>query len=137
VSDVKSVTVWRKTYSVEAIRLTNDNYQKVADEIGGIGETEDGHPVVLFNSVVGKVEAFIGDWVIQISENRYYRMDPETFARKYHTHSERASEDEKYARVHNLVLEAMRKQDVATYHGDSNGMDIVAVEITNKIIGEL
>jgi hypothetical protein len=137
-SDVKSTTFWRKSYAVEAIRLTNDNYQQVTDAIGGtVGETEDGHPVVFFDSVVGKVESSIGDWIIQISENRYYRMDPETFARKYNTHSERMAEDEKYAKVHNLVLQAMLKQDSATYHGDGNGMDLVAVEITKQILNEL
>lgn len=137
-SDVKSITVWRKSYPVEAIRLTNDNYQQIADAINGtFGETEEGYPVVLFNSVIGKVEASIGDWILQISENRYHRMDPETYARKFSTHSERMSEDEKYAKVHNLVCEAMRKQDSATYHGDSNGMDLVAIEVTKRILSEL
>ncbi|QEQ93937.1 hypothetical protein SEA_KARDASHIAN_72 [Streptomyces phage Kardashian] len=137
-SDIKSTTFWRKSYAVEAIRLTNDNIQKVADEIdGSLGETADGDPIVIFNSVVGRVQAAIGDWLIQISEGRFYRMEDEAFARKYSTHSERAAEDEKYAKVHNLVLEAMRKQDTATYHGDSNGMDLVAVEITKKLLNEL
>lgn len=137
-NEVRSTTFWRKSYPVEAIRLTDDNLQQVADSIGGtIGETADGRPVMLFDSVVGKVEAAIGDWIIQITESRFYRMDAETFAKKYGTHSERVAEDEKYARVHNLVCEAMVKQDSATYHGDSNGMDLVAVEITKKILGEL
>jgi hypothetical protein len=46
--------------------------------------------------------------------------------------------DEKFAKVHQLVMDAMRKQDAATYHGQSSdGMDIVAIETTKKILEEI
>lgn len=133
-----TTTFWRRTYSVQAVRLTLDNYKQIADYLGWeyhekgpdgpyIGDT---HPLA--------PEAGIGDWVVKGDageEILTYAHDD--FLEQFRTHSEQISEDEKYAKVFELVTKAMRKQDAATYHGDSTGMDLVAIETTKKLLEEL
>ena len=138
-TQTKSTTFWRKTYAVEAIRLTLENHQEVANNIGGVaGKDADEKPVVLFRGVTGKTEAAMGDWIIQISDNLYHRMPHENFVRKYWTNEERMASDEKYAKIHALLAGAMTTQVSVVLNGDSEGeMDLVLDATTKKILGEL
>jgi hypothetical protein len=134
---------WRKTYSVKAVRLTRDNIQAVAIEINAeysespnLVSSDTNTPVP--NIFISRSRAFIGDWVVQFGEDLYVVFEHENFMRKFLTHSEKASTDEKYAKVFDLVQKAMLAQDSATYHGDGSGeMDLVTVRTTLKILEEL
>lgn len=45
------------------------------------------------------------------------------------------AETEKYAEVHNLVVNAMQKQDIATYNDEAvKGMDLIADKTTRDIL---
>lgn len=136
--DVKSTKFWRKSYSVEAVRLTLDNYRQVADFLGGnyYEDTKKG-PYIRFGGN-GAPETFIGEWVVRITDDFYTSFSHEDFMGKFQTHSEHMAEDEKYAKVFQLVQKAMLAQDSATYHGDgAGGMDLVTIETTKKILDEL
>lgn len=132
-----TTTFWRKTYSVDAVRLTLDNYKQVADYLGWeYHETADREPYI--EDGPSAPEAGIGDWLVKGGAGEEFVIyDHDDFLEAFRTHSEQISEDEKYAKVYELVAKAMRKQDAATYNGDSSGMDLVAIETTKKILNEL
>jgi len=125
----------RKTYTVEAIRVTRHNYKQIATSVKGeFVEGSPGGPYVKFLEDV----AFSGDWVVRFEDGRYETFAHEDFVRNYQTHDEREKKDEKYAKIYGLVKAAMIKQDTATYHGESSaGMDLVAIQTTQKILDEL
>jgi hypothetical protein len=135
VKDIKTTTFWRKTYPVEAVRLTLDNYRQIADFLGGDYFEDSPHqgPYIL----VGGVEAVIGDWVYKMPNDSYRLDDYEDFLKDFHTHDEQMAKDEKYAKVFQHVVSAMSTQASATYHQDTDGMDLVAIETVKKILGEL
>lgn len=128
---------WRKTYSVEAVRLTLENYKLIADFLGGEYFENSAHqgPYIQFN----REEAVLGDWVVRITETMYLTFSHEDFVKKFQTHAERQNNDEKYAKIYALVKGAMIKQDTATYHGESCSaeMDLVAIETVRKLMEEL
>lgn len=142
--DIKTVPYWSKSEMVRAIRLTEDNIHQVAQEIGreyseGLNSmVGDKAPPIPF-IMNGKSRAFIGDWVAQLDDGfDIVFFEDEEFMKKFTTHTERAADDEKYAKIFQLVMSAMNKQDTATYHGDSNnGMDLVAISTTKQILNEL
>lgn len=131
---VKSTTFWRRSFQTEAIRLTLDNYRQIADYFGEeYVEKSDEGPFIKFRGG----EAYIGEWLVKRPNNENYRvLDHEDMMKSYYTHSERMAEDERYARIHQYVVSAMKKQDGATYNSEYDGMDLVAIETTNKIIEE-
>lgn len=141
--DAKPSVFWRKTYRVEAVRITTENIRDIAEHLGlEYGEEPntfgpDKKTPVPHITSVRKGYGFVGDWVV-VYPNEDFRFYPDkVFAEDFRTHSEQLSTDEKYAKVFELVTQAMRKQDAATYHGDSNGMDLVAIETTKKLLNEL
>ena len=143
-SEITVSTFWRTSYPVKAVQLTEGNIRQIAEEIGaeyweepdtfGLDKTT---PVP--NIVYGKSRAFIGDYAAMHPDGggaTFYAR--ETFLGKFHTHSERMAKDERYAKIYAHIVSAMNKQASATWNGDSNGdMDIVAIETTKSILGEL
>jgi hypothetical protein len=137
----RSTKFWRKSCQVEALRLTPENIQSVAEEIGAEYYVSANQ----YNRLKGKPlptlelnleNAYVGDWVVKDGD-RYTFSEHEDFLRDFHTHSERLSTDEKYARVFQIVVTALQIQARATYHGDTDGMDLVAIETTKKLLEEL
>lgn len=133
IEGIKATTYWRKTYSVEAVRLTDENLQTIADYLGAELCVKSGkEPFINY----GGDEGYVGEWIVARGENfRFYSH--EDFLQAFWTHSEELSSNEQYARVFQLVASAMRRQDTATYQGDTSGMDLVVIEVTKKILREL
>lgn len=136
IGEIKSVTYWRKTFSVEAVRLTTDNMQQLADFLGASHITKHKKNADEFYIDYGGDEGYAGEWLVR-NEDNYYFLGDEEFLKAYRTHSEQESEEARYAKVFQLVISAMNKQSSATYNGDQNGMDLVAIETTKKILKEL
>jgi hypothetical protein len=134
---------WRKTYPVQAVRVTEENIKELARECSGdYNETPDmfgcNRTTPVPNITMTTSMAFVGDWVVKDEQGKFAFYSDKEFAKKYWTHSEEVSSNEKYGRIYQLVAQAMRKQDVATYNGESSyGMDLVAIRITKQIFGEL
>lgn len=133
-------TYWSKTYPIKAVRLTRENIRPIAEELGGgyfeipkgYGDERVSIPYIEYYGS----RAGIGDWYVIISDLRKF-LKHEEFEGNFWKHTEEAAENEKYANVYQLVMYAMRKQDAATYHENSDGMDLVAAETTKRILGEL
>lgn len=135
---ITTTTFWRKTYSVDAVRLTLENYKQIADYLGWDYHEKGPDGPYIGDTHPKAPEAAIGDWVVKgEAGEEFLTYGHDDFLEQFHTHSERISEDEKYAKVFELVTKAMRMQDSATYHGDTNGMDLVAIETTKKILNEI
>jgi len=133
--DLKSTPFWRKSYRVDAIRLTEDNYKQVAIELGG--EHFEGGSCHEPYIVLGGLDFPVGFWVVKLPNGNYQFEEHEDFLREYHAHAERNAEDEQYAKIYAHVVSAMNRQASATWNGDSNGdMDLVAIETTKSILGE-
>ena len=135
----ETVTYWSTSYPIEAIRLTPENMQGLADYFGGEYKEQDPdceltpkEPVIGINGWNG----WPGDWLFRRQGGEILRIIPhQNFVQEYHTHSERMANDETYAKVFQHVMSAMKSQGDATFYGDTNGMDIVAVNTTNSIMG--
>lgn len=135
---ISTTKFWRKTFPVDAVRLTLDNYKQIADYLGWDYREGATGPYIIENDHPLASEAGIGDWLVKgESRDMYLVYNDEDFLAAFRTDTERMAEDEQYAKVHELVMGAMRKQDAATYHGESNGMDLVAHETTKRILREL
>lgn len=141
--DGKPSVFWRRTYKVQAVRITNDNIREIAEHLGlEYGEEPNQFgpdkttPVPHITSM-RRGYGFIGDWVV-VYENDDFRFFPDKeFAERFRTHSEQLASDEKYAKVFQIVVAALQIQANATYHGDTDGMDLVAIETTKKLLEEL
>ncbi|QPX71411.1 hypothetical protein SscP1EGY_13 [Streptomyces phage SscP1EGY] len=139
--DVETSVYWRKSYSVEAVKITEENILELEKQLPATEYCNES--VGLDTPPVPKLYSeqrgygYIGDWVVFYAEEFYEFHAEEVFRKKFHSHSEQLSKDEKYAKVFELVTKAMRTQDAATYHGDTTGMDLVAIETTKKILEAL
>jgi hypothetical protein len=135
IGNIKSVPYWRKAYRVEAIRLTLENMQQIADFLGGdYSDIPDGMSKANIQYLGGI--GWDGDWILKVGEN-YEFIGHEDFMTGYHTHSEQLSTDEKYAKVFQIVVTALQIQANATFHGDTDGMDLVAIETTKRLLDEI
>jgi hypothetical protein len=144
-TEIETKTYWRNSESVEAVRLSEDNIEAVAKEIGakydllGNGYSED--PTFVPNIAIGGSTAFMGDWVTK-SHNPPFVIRFVSNARfmdSFQTHEQRMSADQQYAKVYLLVKSVMNKQDAATYHGDGNAaeLDLLAIATTKAILSEI
>lgn len=136
---IKATKFWRKTYGVEAIRVTPENLKELADLLNADSIETGPNQSKCIN--LGGMPVVIGDWVVHVTENFFSVFSHEDFVNKFWTHSEREAggESDKYARIFALVRNAMVQQDAITYHGDGSNaeMDRIAVETVQKIMGEL
>lgn len=133
IKDLKAVTYWRKTYPVEAIRLTEHNIQTVADFLGAeyCTKSKDDHYISY-----GGEEGCAGEWLVKEDEG-YLFFSHEEFVKAFKTHAEEMSTNERYAKVFLAVATLASRQDAATFQGDTTGMDLLIIETTKKILGEL
>ena len=77
------------------------------------------HPEAkLFDVCVGKT-------MQMFTVTKYLEMAPK---------DDKVRDEEKLARVTELVMAAMSKQDAATYFGDTRGMDLVAEAFAKRIL---
>lgn len=131
-------TFWRKSESVQAVRLTEHNIKDVAEDIGAeyqkIKNMFSVDREEVESIVLGKHRCFIGDWVVENDHGiRFY--EDKKFLGGFSTHSEILDRDGKYARVFQIIMGVMQAQASATYNQDDAGeMDIVAIDATNKLL---
>lgn len=140
-----TTTYQRKTFRVQAIQLTKDNLAEVSrwcdGEVrietsgpgGGLGEA---YVIVKIGQINGRPQhanAYAGDWVTRLSvENNFRVYKDKSFKEAF---EEMNRDMKKYAEVHSVIVNAMRKQDAATYNGESSRrMDEVADKATRNIL---
>ncbi|AVD99497.1 hypothetical protein SEA_BING_75 [Streptomyces phage Bing] len=141
--DATPSVFWRRSYRVQAVRITKDNILEIAEHLGldyseepnQFGEDKT-TPVPHITSV-RKGYGFIGDWVVVYSNDDFKFFPDKEFAERFRTHSEQLAADEKYAKVFQIVVAALQIQAQASFHGDTDGMDLVAIETTKKLLEEL
>jgi hypothetical protein len=130
---MEMLNYWRKSYSVKAICISKNNIEDVADALGGKVLTYEG-TTQAFGVASNYGRADLGDWYITIA-NLNQILSPEQFMKRYWTHAEQTSEDEKYAKIFNLVMSALSHRDQATrFNDDIGGMDLLAIQTTKKIM---
>lgn len=91
---IKAHTYATKPVVVEAIRISKDNIQWVADWCGGeVHESyiaygrmysEDGQEFPQRISKLPEFNAYIGDWVVKFKDNLFSPMSDKEFNKKYH-----------------------------------------------------
>lgn len=138
--DATPSVFWRTSYRVQAVRITEENIRDIAEQLGlEYRESSVGldSPPVPHVTAPKRGYGFIGDWVV-VYENDDFKFFPDKeFAEKFRTHSEQMADDEKYAKVFQTVVAALQIQAHASFHGDTDGMDLVAIETTKKLLNEL
>lgn len=131
----------RKTFRVEAVHVTRENLAEVAKWCEGEVKEGNRHPddiekyVDVVVNRIGRIRtehAYPGSWISRLWEGSCFKIYSnkaftEAFAR-VDTHQSR------YDEILQMVLDAMLKQDAATYHGDGSGMGAVAKKTTEEIL---
>lgn len=147
----ETATFWSKSYPVDAIRVTRENIHQVAEACGGVIkdagalalDLPGGIPYIdmLVDNTNGRSSReaiFIGDWIFCPKGGTYFQtFKHEEFLRRHRSHEQRLSVDEQYAKIYQLVVSAMSTQASATFHQDTDGMDLVAIRVTKQILNEL
>lgn len=134
IGKTQAAKYWRLSYQIEALRLTEDNLQDVAEFIGGEYTKEFGDEWYVRHVDVG--EGYAGEWLVQHGEMFRFYTDEE-FLNRFKTNDEHIHTDRRYAKIFQLVAGAMAKQDRATFSGDQTGMDLLMIETVKRIVGEL
>lgn len=143
---IVTTTYQRKTFRVQAIKVTEENMGELAEWCGGRVHIETSGPhgglgdpyiAVPISRIAGRVQtapAKVGDWITRLTDANNFRVyRNKTFREVF---EEIANAEQKYAEVHAVIVNAMRKQDAATYNGESSrGMDQVADKATRDILG--
>jgi len=144
---IVTTTYQRKTFRVQAIRVTEENMKELADWCGGQFKIETSGPhgglgdpyiQVAIGRVQGRPQhasAYVGDWVTRLSAGNNFRVyKSKSFLEAF---QEIANHEEKYAEVHQVIVNAMNQQDKATWGGvgTSAEMDLVADKATRAILG--
>lgn len=76
----------KKPVTVQAIQLTGDNWEAVADFVGkDVLFTLDsfGKPYLIINTLEGAHNAFVGDWIIRGVKGEFYPCKPDIFELTY------------------------------------------------------
>jgi hypothetical protein len=133
----------RKSFNVEAIQVTAENMAEVAEWCGGT--KKDARDLPRYNAsdtpvwyiqvpvVLSKAktfrpdQAFVNSWVVKTGQGFA------VYTKKGFGISFEPTDENKFEAVLKLVKDAMSRQDVATYHGESRIMDGVDEEITHQI----
>jgi hypothetical protein len=136
-------TTWeRRTFRVQAVRVTEENFFELAEWCGGTwtGAVGTNRYANRYITIQGRgnstARARIGDWITRLGDANNYRVyQSKTFLEAFR---EIVSAEQRYAEVHQVVMNAMHKQDAATYNGEaSKGMDLVADKATRDILALL
>jgi len=107
--NVEMNTFQRRTYNVQAVRVTPENLQHIAGSVKG--EFVEGSRNASYVKFLDDV-AFVGDWVVQFEDGRYETFSHEDFVRDYQTHAERENKDEKYAKIYARIKATMTTQQI-------------------------
>jgi hypothetical protein len=125
---------WRKSYRVQAVRLTQENMREIAEVIGG-DYVERPNPVIPHITKNGNA-GFVGDWYLYTKNIHLFFADDD-FTSSFQTHAQTFSENEEYARIFQLVMSAMNATAKAVHDGGSTGMDLLAMQTTRQILKQL
>lgn len=131
---IGTATYERRTFRVQAIQVTKENLEELAAWTGGEISNTPNKFIVIPVHRRNTTRAYVGDWITRLGAGSNFRV----YACSVFLEGFRQVHDEqqKYAEIHQIIVNAMRKQDVATYHGESSkGMDIVADKATRNILG--
>lgn len=136
---IRLIAVKRRSFDADAVRVTANNMQDVASWSGGTV----GHNGLFISYAVDRgkckqIQATVGCWVV-LSEHGVNIFSDALFKRQFELRDKKDpdAEAERFAKVFQFVRAAMSKQDVATYHGDSQGEMAIVAETTTKAIIEL
>lgn len=134
---IRPIAVQRKEFKADTVRVTSENLAEVANWSGGFPHFS--NMTISYEVNRGRckqIHAKIGDWVmlssggVNICTDSMFRAQFEQQPKKNPD-----AENERFAKVFQMVQAAMRKQDVATYHQDGQGeMSLVAHRTTEEII---
>lgn len=141
----------RRTFNVQAVRVTNENIGEIAKWCNGdirptgVEKVRAGvHTPAYIDVIVAKFmrpqrdHAYVGDWVVGMDVGgiresfKVYRDD--AFKKTFRPAQNKS---DRYNEVYAILMEAMAKQDAATYHEDYTGMDIVRDDTVKKILALL
>lgn len=139
---VVTATYERKTFRVEAVRVTSDNMEEVAEWCGGRVVNTDGFGYGRKHVQVptGKggesiAHAYIGNWVTCLVKAQSFRVYKEkSFLEAF---SSIMSETERFAKVYEMLMSIRHAQDVATYHGEGSADVLLLVDQTARQICEM
>lgn len=135
-------TFERKTFRVRAMCVTNSNMQQIAEWVRGECFNNKGRPFILIScgSKRENRKAFVGDWVTNLIHYNDGVTPEEPNYRVYNNHTflqafqQIMDEAEKYAKVHELLMQIRKAQDTATYHGESSeGVMLLIDQATREI----
>lgn len=142
-------TYRRKTFTVQAIQVTAENIQGLAEWCDGkvviywpdisrqsvdyrAGQTCVEVVIGRVNGRVQKARAYPGDWITRLHDTNNFRVyRNKTFLEAF---EEVRSEIEKREAVSELVYEALRQQDNATQFHDDREMPGVLRDAVDKIM---
>jgi hypothetical protein len=134
----------RYTFRVEAVRVTTANLEEIAEWCGGrVVSTEDygwnvhNHgrkhiQVPTGPTGKGLDRAHLGNWVTCLVKAKSFRVYKEkSFLAAFHSIM---SDTEKYAKVHQMLMQISAAQDKATYYQDSHaGVMLLVDDIARRL----
>jgi hypothetical protein len=129
----------RYTFRVEAVRVTTSNLEEIAEWCGGrVVETPGYAPgrkhIQVPTGPTGKGldRAHLGNWVTCLVKARSFRVYKEkSFLEAFHSIM---SDTEKYAKVHQMLMQISAAQDKATYYQDSHaGVMLLVDDIARRL----
>jgi hypothetical protein len=134
----------RKTFRVKAIRITAENMAELAEWCGGEIRDSDlpatnaasiGVPTGHVGGRTQRTWAYVGDWITRLSDANNFRVyKNRSFLLAF---QEIMSESEKYAKIHEMLMQIRNAQDSATYWEQSSEGVLLLVDQTAQKICEM
>lgn len=127
--------------TIEAVQWTGQNATEVGEFIGLLGDQIDelearagntAAPSIIIDTLEGRMEARVGDWIIKGINGEFYPCKPDIFAKTYQQAN--GSEESHQARAVGAVLEERRRQN--TKWGEQNHDPITWSAILTEECGE-
>lgn len=129
----------RRTFSIKANQITEENAREIAKWCGGtVSRTLDDYEalyILIPVKIAGRpqeIKAWVGDWVTCSSAGKGFKVYPDKSFRV--AFESPAINMETFAKVHQLVLSAMSRQDVCTYNEASSEATPYAEEVAKLIL---
>lgn len=76
----------KKPVMVQAVQLSGDNFEEVAEFVGKdtlFALNSLGKPYLIINTLEGAHNAFVGDWIIRGVKGEFYPCKPDIFEQTY------------------------------------------------------
>ncbi|QBZ73610.1 hypothetical protein SEA_ROSAASANTEWAA_46 [Streptomyces phage RosaAsantewaa] len=135
---IETKTYARKSFTVDAVQVTEENIRDVATWCGGtVAKKLDdtGRLYIKLERVnvsyKRRTMAFVGDWVL-VSSTGFKIYENKSFKGVFEPIDLTASQ--KFSKVHALVMDAMRRQDAETYNDTSSNATPYGEEIAKRIM---